>query len=300
MNFRPLTAADRAWLAPIFLTANREARMRDFSFLSLYMWAEICEVEVAYEDGICYIRSYDDLLEGPIYAIPHTGEKLLRGVECLKKMHTGGFYLRSIDENARKILAARYGEGVLFSQLAEEEDYLYRISDLAAFAGRKYAAKRNHIHALLREHGVSYEPISEENLSDVRALHAVYRQNGEDNDPEAHFEGDAVDRILENFTASGAIGGLLRADGAPVGFFIGEEQGDTLFLHIEKALRDTRGAYPMLVRETATAFSHLVYENREEDDGDEGLRRSKLSYCPCGKVIKYRAKFGSGRARGAE
>ena len=297
MNFRPLTATDRAWLAPLFLEANREARMRDFSFLSLYMWAEICEVEVACEDGICYIRSYDDLLEGPIYAIPHTGKALLCGVERLRAMHPQGFTLRSIDPTNRDLLAARYGEAVAFSQLSEEEDYLYRISDLAEFAGRKYAAKRNHIHALLREHGASYEPISAENLADVRALHAAYRQSGEDDDPEAHFEGDAVDRIIENFADSGAIGGLLRADGAPVGFFIGEEQGDTLFLHIEKALRDVRGAYPMLVRETAAAFADCTYENREEDDGNEGLRRSKESYCPCGKVVKYRAIFGNGKAK---
>lgn len=295
MNFRPLTAADRAWLAPLFLEANREAKMRDFSFLSLYMWAEICEVEVTREDGICFIRSYDDLLEGHIYAIPHAGEAFLRGVEALRKMHPDGFTLRSIDGANRDTLAARYGEEVQFSQLPEEEDYLYRIEDLAAFAGRRYAAKRNHIHALLRAHGTSYEPISVENLDEIRTLHAAYRQDGEDDDPEAHYEGDAVDRIIENFAASGAIGGLLRADGEPIGFFIGEEQGETLFLHIEKALREVRGAYPMLVRETAAAYAHLAYENREEDDGDEGLRRSKMSYCPCKKVVKYRAAFGTGK-----
>jgi hypothetical protein len=131
----------------------------------------------------------------------------------------------------------------------------------------------------------------------VRELHAAYRQSGEEDDPEAHYEGDAVDRIIENFTLSGAIGGLLRADGRAVGFFLGEKQGDTLFLHIEKALREVRGAYPMLVRETAAAFTDCTYENREEDDGNEGLRRSKESYCPCGKVVKYRAIFGSGKAK---
>ena len=297
LNFKPLTAKDRTWLAPILHVANFEARMRDFSFFSLYMWAEICEVWVAYEDGIAYIRSYDDLLEGPIYAIPHKGEDLLRGIAKLQELHPEGFTLRSITPENRDFLAAHFGANVLFACMPSEEDYLYFISDLATFSGRKYAAKRNHIHALLRDYAVTYEPIGEENLPDVRALHAAYRASGEDADEEAHYEGDAVDRILSDFAASGGLGGLLRANGRPVGFFIGEKQGDTLFLHIEKALRDVRGAYPMLVRETAATFADCTYENREEDDGDEGLRRSKESYCPCGKVVKYRAIFSSGKAK---
>ena len=297
MNFQPLSATDRAWLAPLFEKANRNARMRDFSFFSLYMWAEICEVETAREDGICYIRSYDDLLAGPIYALPHEGEDLLRGVARLQELHPEGFTVRSITPETRETLAEHFGAEVLFAALPAEEDYLYFISDLAAFSGRKYAAKRNHIHALLRDFAVTSEPIGEETLADVRALHQTYRASGEDEDAEAHYEGDAVDRVLADFAASGGIGGLLRADDRPVGFFIGEKQGDTLFLHIEKALREVRGAYPMLVRETAAAFADCTYENREEDDGDEGLRRSKQSYCPCGKVVKYRAIFGSGKAK---
>lgn len=297
MNFKPLESADRAWLAPILAAANRNARMRDFSFFSLYMWADTCEVEVAREDGICYIRSYDDLLAGAIYAIPHEGEDLLRGIARLREMHPEGFTLRSITPENRDFLAEHFGADVLFATMPAEEDYLYFISDLAAFSGRRYAAKRNHIHALLRDRAVTYEPIGEENLADVQALHAAYRASGEDEDEEAHYEGDAVDRILANFAASGGLGGLLRADGRPVGFFIGEKQGDVLFLHIEKALREVRGAYPMLVRETAAAFADCTYENREEDDGDEGLRRSKESYCPCGKAVKYRAIFGSGKAK---
>ena len=61
-----------------------------------------------------------------------------------------------------------------------------------------------------------------------------------------------------------------------------EVVGEVLFLHVEKALRDVRGAYPMLVRETAKRYlGRARYENREEDDGDAGLRRSKRSYAPC-------------------
>lgn len=52
-------------------------------------------------------------------------------------------------------------------------------------------------------------------------------------------------------------------------------------MHVEKAFFDVTGAYPMINR---TFLEHeaagLQYVNREDDAGDEGLRKAKLSYHP--------------------
>ena len=95
--------------------------------------------------------------------------------------------------------------------------------------------------------------------------------------------------VLDNFEAYGLFGGLLKTDGRTVGLSIGEILGDTLFVHVEKSLKDVNGAYPMLVREFARAFAGegVNYINREEDDGNEGLRTSKLSYHPVKLLEKY-------------
>lgn len=77
-------------------------------------------------------------------------------------------------------------------------------------------------------------------------------------------------------------GGLLRANGEVVAFSIGEPVcDDTMVVHIEKAYADVQGAYPMinqqfLIHEAA----EFKYVNREEDTGDEGLRKAKESYKP--------------------
>ena len=77
-------------------------------------------------------------------------------------------------------------------------------------------------------------------------------------------------------------GGLLRANGEVVAFSIGEPLcDDTMVVHIEKAYADVQGAYPMINQQflihEAAGFK---YVNREEDMGDEGLRKAKESYRP--------------------
>lgn len=70
--------------------------------------------------------------------------------------------------------------------------------------------------------------------------------------------------------------------------------GDTLIIHIEKADIAYEGVYQALVNEYAKCFvtPGVRYINREEDAGDEGLRRSKESYhpCVCSKNIWFRSR----------
>ncbi len=67
-----------------------------------------------------------------------------------------------------------------------------------------------------------------------------------------------------------------------------EKCGETLIIHIEKALYSYTGAYPAMVQAEVAAFGDgCAYVNREDDAGDRGLRTSKLQYGPAKLAPKY-------------
>lgn len=87
-------------------------------------------------------------------------------------------------------------------------------------------------------------------------------------------------------------GGVLTAGGKIYGFAVASMINETMMdENIEKADGEEPGAYPMVCREMAKMMKQkypgLVFINREEDTGDEGLRRSKESYCPVMLLEKY-------------
>ena len=67
-----------------------------------------------------------------------------------------------------------------------------------------------------------------------------------------------------------------------VAFTVGEELcKDTFVVHIEKAFADVQGAYPMINQQFVEhECMDYTYVNREDDAGEEGLRKAKLSYRP--------------------
>lgn len=286
MLFKPLQLDDKTRLAPVLATHG--SRFADFSFDYIYLWAARYHTEWAEENGLFYLR--DRLSEDvPFdYVVPHRGNDLLRAAARL--LEDGPVRLCAVTEEDANILVQHFGARAKASFLESECDYLYARADLAAFSGRKYSGKRNHIHAFLREHPhYTFLPIDDATMPLLRAFYEEYRQTEEDATAGAAAEGYAVYRVLDHFDALGLQGAILTADDHPLGFYIGEVQGDTLFLHIEKARHDVRGAYPLLVQYAAESTPPCVlYENREEDDGDEGLRRSKHSYEPIALLKKYR------------
>jgi len=172
------------------------------------------------------------------------------------------------------------------------DDYIYRASDLITLRGNKYHKKRNHINKFLSRYAdrYSYESFSPSLCDDCME---VYKQwlAGQSAPEALREEYFSVQRALNNAEALGLVGGVIKVDGEVGAFCLGERlTRDMALIHVEKAKLEIPELFTMINREfVAHAFSDLLWINREEDMGDEGLRKAKRSYHPARMVEKYSA-----------
>lgn len=167
-------------------------------------------------------------------------------------------------------------------------DYVYDINDLADLPGRKYQKKRNHLNRFRQQNpDHTLEPITAQNLPEVKALAEKWYTMRQAADPHSdfHMERAALQKALQHMDALGLEGLLLRTAEGVVAMTLGSRLSqDTFDVHFEKALDSADGAYPAINNGFACylrqKYPELLYLNREDDMGLEGLRKAKLSYNP--------------------
>ncbi len=253
------------------------------------MWRDLVKTYFAIEDDTLYIRA-DDFEGHTAFGCP-LGGSLKKGIENILeycKENNIPPRICMVPEHILEEVKAYTGGEVTTDRAWY--DYLYEAEDIKSLAGRRFSGQRNHINKFMKEHeSFTFEVMDESNLGQAKEFLQIFidADSGEFvNLTEGNLR--ALE-VLNNFSAYGMVGGLLKTDGKIIGLSIGEILGDTLFVHVEKSLREVQGAYPLLVREFAKCFAGdgVKYINREEDDGNEGLRTSKLSYHPVRLLEKY-------------
>jgi hypothetical protein len=175
-------------------------------------------------------------------------------------------------------------------------DYIYNASDMAGFPGKRFHGQRSHVNKFDRLYPEwRFEPITEQNIGDVRAYFESHAERYHKQDETAVAEEGCVRDFLAHYYEYGGapLGGVLYVGDQVIGFSCGEVVGDTLIIHIEKADIAFDGAYQKLVSEYAKMYASdgVQYINREEDLGIEGLRKAKLSYHPAFILRKYTVTF---------
>ena len=95
--------------------------------------------------------------------------------------------------------------------------------------------------------------------------------------------------LLHNYEALGCKGAMIKMDGFFEAFTAGEMLNeDTAVIHIEKAKTTVDGLYTIINQQFAEReWSGSTFINREQDLGEEGLRKAKLSYHPSKLIEKY-------------
>jgi hypothetical protein len=185
-------------------------------------------------------------------------------------------------------------EDLLIEPAREHFDYVYRSEDLIRLAGRKYHAKRNHINKFRRSHAFTYVPFANEYLKACLELTdswCEWRRCEEDLNLVGEWE--AVRQALTHFEALEIVGGVILIEDQVKAFALGELLNDEMAtVHIEKADPQIPGLYAVINQQFCeNNWSDVPFVNREQDLGEPGLRKAKLSYNPDHLKEKFQVRL---------
>lgn len=294
LDFKEITIADKQWIQPLLEMSGFNSEEYNFTFM--YIWRGIFKYTAARMNDYLIVKSSRGT-HPPSYLFPAGSGDIAPVLEAIRRdaeQNEAEMVFHTVLTPSVKLLETLYPGEYEFLPLPHFYDYVYDAQSLITLKGKKLHSKRNHI-TRFKENNPDwrYEPITPENLHEVIMMNDEWcRLNGCEDERSLRDEACAVRAAIRDLFALGLDGGLIRADGRVVAFSVGDRlNADTYLVHIEKAFGEIQGAYAVINQEFAAHHcGDYLYINREDDSGEEGLRKAKQSYRPVFQVEKSAAK----------
>ncbi len=267
-------------------------RNSEITFNSIYIWRDNWPLWLSEENGILFLkRKYEHRL--PCFWPPLASEGRIAEALCimLEEAERDGwpFELRGVNEEYKQRMELALPGVFTFVYDRNFSDYVYKADDLRELRGKKLHAKRNHVNRFIDDHP-DYV-FRRAQTGDLARCEEILT--------ESIVAADQAERVDEEIlllrrTFAVADEGfmdiaVLEAGGLVQGYTAGERQfDDTALIHLEVANREISGAYAIINRDFLRDFyPDVTWANREEDVGQEGLRKAKMSYHPDHMINKY-------------
>lgn len=282
-RFQPVTRRDGNKLRKYYETCSYG--LCEYSVGTKLMWRSVLHPAWAEIAGCLVVRNQHDgqwVFDYPVPGPEGDEEAALDAIDrcCLEKGLPPVFSV--IPEEKLPRLLTRYPYAQI-SDIRSWRDYLYYREDLQLFAGRRYSGQRNHIKKLYSQWpGAEFRPLTAKDGEIIERFWQDYEAEfPKGNSSKARDELKLAKQMLKMTGKPWfRVGGMFDGEKL-IALSLAEKCGDTLIIHIEKALYSYTGVYPALVQAFALAFGgDCEWINREDDASDRGLRTSKLQYGP--------------------
>lgn len=271
---------------------NQDFRICDYTPLTIFMWQDFFKCRYAIKDDFLFLKNiYDE--NNLVFSFPVGNGNIRVALDYLvnyAKEKERPLKFGLVPKSGLKILQEYFADKLEFTTTLGNADYLYLASDLMNLEGSNYRNQRNRINKFIRTFGqYEYHPISKEVIPRLKKFMEVYLNTHNGSGELFLYENQKTIEVLDNYDQFDLIGGYVSVNDQIIGFTIGEIIKDTLYMHIEKALAFYAGAYQVVNNSFVinSVTPQVKYVNLEEDMGDEGLRKSKMSYNPHIMLEKY-------------
>ncbi|HUL20491.1 MAG TPA: phosphatidylglycerol lysyltransferase domain-containing protein [Thermodesulfobacteriota bacterium] len=291
-QFRELTLEDKPLFDQLF--TRFPPVISEFTFTNLFIWRHAYRPKISRFGNLLCLLSEQGKNS---FFFPPIGEGDM--IECFQSLL---HYLAGKDVHPK---IARVPEAVVTqvdwkasgmkAELDRSQcDYVYLVQDMVELKGRKYHRKRNHIKQFKEKYSYEYIPLTPDWVPQCLQLQGEWCDlKNCDADPGLHKESLATKEAFSQFEEIGVKGGAILINGKVEAFTLGDPLNpETIVIHVEKANPAYEGLYPTINQ----AFleqegSGYTYVNREQDLGEEGLRKAKESYFPHHMGNKHTISF---------
>jgi hypothetical protein len=293
-RFKPVELEDRELIGEHLW--KYQPRTSELTFTNLFIWRSSFEWRWAVDGEWLILHSVKEG-QNPFFLPPigpppraETALKILRWLRDER-----GLADPRLERADSRFVAEISGvAGLEIEPRREHFDYVYRSEDLITLKGSRYHAKRNFVNRF--ESGTAYqlEPLGPANLglcAEFQERWCEFRRCDEDLNLLGEWE--AIKEALAHYSGLKVKGEVITMGGRVEAFTFGELLNEeTAVVHIEKANPEIPGLYAAINQKFSLKYwSKVRYINREQDLGDDGLRRAKLSYHPDHLEEKYRIRL---------
>ena len=303
LKFEPITLEkQKKYLKYFDMMPEKSA---DYSFINLFGLKDIYSLKWAFTDELVWIEQLSPykILWAPV----GNWDKLDCIANCLCESDTKSII------RIPKMLAMELekNKDISITEMRDEWEYVYDREALVNLSGKKYHKKKNLCNQFDNLYNAQYHSIDISWIDRLREFEIKWYENEMKNRPEHDKEEESFDskKIISHEVRAeadmvmintifnnwqdiiGIQGGVLTVDDKVVAYTVAcGTMGDTLVVHTERADREHKGAYQainrMFLRNDGEQYNFI---NREQDVGDEGLRKAKMSYNPIKFIEKYSA-----------
>lgn len=293
IDFRTIEISDKEWIERLLKFSD--FRAAEYNFTNLFIWDVVYHSKIARFKDFFLLRAGDAEQYNYLYPAGRGDRR-----EVIDKLiedastHEVDLNIIGLTKESKSELEKLFPGQFKYTSLRDSFDYIYESEKLMTLSGKKLQPKRNHLNYFASNYKWSYEELTPSKIEEVKEFsHEWCRRYSCKSVDTLSWESCAVEKCLNHYGELSLKGGILRVDGEIIGYTIGEVlNSDTVVVHIEKAFQEYRGAYQFINREFVKRLAPgYLYVNREDDIGDEGLRKAKESYYPIFMLEKFSAKL---------
>lgn len=297
IKFEKLTAASMDEIK--HFSSMRDIYTSEGQFMNQFIWAEFYDT---------YYHSNDKYL---FYKMKISNEYATMMPMCSQNEIIAAFWeikayfndelklplkMYIVDENVIETLktSTAFLNQFEFAENRDCFDYIYDADKLRTLSGKKYHKKKNHLNSFIKnfKDRFEYRTLCCSDIDEIRIFHQKWLNTRDFEDPKNSItsEENGIHRIFENCSQLDCRIGGVYVDGKLESYSIGSYNSNLkcAFIHIEKANIEIPGLYNYINQQfLLNEFPEALLVNREDDLGQEGLRKSKMSYRP----VRLEKKF---------